>query len=600
LISVKDISLLDHLKTTSELNGGAHLFWSEFCEQIQHFLGAERFFVFVRREEKLSRVAGSPESVADEHWLTLTRSALQHSKPILHKSHGLRVAQKVLIPGEETELVLVAGWLDSKIELENERLFKFRIGAQLPEQYQRNRALSQVKTDVSRLAQVLELASKLQHKAHFSEAALESCNFLSATMNSQVAIGWLEQDQVVLAALNHQPQLVTGSTFSSQLEQVMTESFAFEEEICLHRQDSDNEKAEYPEHQKFLQQKPLSATVLSMPVQLKDNTVGVIFLERDSTAFQESELWLLRLFAEHISYPLNSLYLNTGTLRDRWKRVKSIVAGKIRGKKTSRDLVIFGSAILMLLAVLLFPLKYRVDANFILQTDSLKVVTAPFDGYLALSNLRSGDEVSEGQIVAELDIRELLLEQAEALADLQRLQRESKKARASSALADMQIALAQVEQAQSHLQKIRYRIEGSQIKSPFNSILVEGDLAQLSGSPIRQGEVLLKLASLSDFYLELEANERVIQDLSIGMTADIRFVTRPDDIFQVTLEKIIPVARHKEGANSFRIRASFNDSVPDWWRPGMSGLAKVDAGERSIFWLLFHNLIDSFYMKFWW
>lgn len=600
MISVKDISLLDQLKTTSELEGGAHHFWPEFCVQIQRFLAAEHFFVFAHQNEKLSRVAGGADSVTDEQWLTLTRSALQHTKPILHKKHGLRVAQKVVIPGEETELVLVAGWPDSLPELENERLFKFRTGAQIPEQYQKNRALWQVKADVSRLAQVLELAARLQQKTNFSEAVLESCNFLASIMESQVSIGWLEQDQVVLAGINHQPNLMTDSQYSGQLEQVMAEAFAFEEEISLHSGKSRELLAEYPEHQRYLEQKASSLSVLSIPVPLNEKVIGVIFLERDSASFKDSELWLLRLFAEHIAYPLNALEQSRGGLRDRYNRARAALRARMRSERTPKDLAILVAVAGILIGVLAFPMTYRVEARFILKTDSLKVVTSPFDGYLTSTDLRSGDAVAKNDIVAQLDTRELLLEQAEALADMQRLQRETNKARASSALADMQIALAQVEQARSRLDKIRFRIDGSTIKAPFDSVLVEGDLAQLSGSPVRQGEVLVKLASLSDFYFELEADERVIQDLAAGMQADIRFVTRPDENFSIQLDKVIPVGQYKEGSNLFRIRASFDGTVPAWWRPGMSGLAKVDAGDRSVFWLLFHNLIDSFRMKFWW
>lgn len=601
MISIKDISQLDQLKETVELEKGAHHFWPEFCLQVQKFLQAEQLFVFAHQAEKISRVAGSAESLADEHWLTLTRSAIQHTKPILHKAFGLRVAQKITIPGEDTELILVAGWSGNDPALESERLFRFRIGAQLPEQYQRNRTLGLVRADVTRLAQVLELISRLQLKQSFTEAVLESCNFLASKMNAtQVGIGWLEQDQVVLVGINHQPQLMAGSGYAHRLEQVMTEAFAFDEEVCLHTTDPEALRNRFPEHRRLLQEKETPTAVVSMPLHHDGKTLGVLYLERDSGPFQESDLWLLRLYAEHIAFPLERINKAAGGIRARIRQLKAGLMARFHGEKSARTLMALAAVPVLLLLVFLFPLQYRVDANFILRTDSLKVVTSPFDGYLLPTEHRSGDAVSQGQVVAALDIRELLLEQAEAVADLQRQQRESSKARAAGALADMQIALAQVEQARSRLSKIRYRIEGSEIKAPFDSILVEGDLAQLSGSPVRQGEVLLKLASLSDFYFELEADERVIQDLTAGMNAEIRFVTRPDEVFRLELEKIIPVAEYKEGKNLFRIRATFAGDVPDWWRPGMSGLAKVDAGKRPVFWLLFHNLIDSFLMKFWW
>jgi hypothetical protein len=38
----------------------------------------------------------------------------------------------------------------------------------------------------------------------------------------------------------------------------------------------------------------------------------------------------------------------------------------------------------------------------------------------------------------------------------------------------------------------------------------------------------------------------------------------------------------------------------DWWRPGMSGIGKIEAGERTLFWIIFHRTIDFLRMFFWW
>jgi hypothetical protein len=38
----------------------------------------------------------------------------------------------------------------------------------------------------------------------------------------------------------------------------------------------------------------------------------------------------------------------------------------------------------------------------------------------------------------------------------------------------------------------------------------------------------------------------------------------------------------------------------EWWRPGMSGIAKLDVGRRRIIWIATHRTIDFFQMLMWW
>jgi hypothetical protein len=37
-----------------------------------------------------------------------------------------------------------------------------------------------------------------------------------------------------------------------------------------------------------------------------------------------------------------------------------------------------------------------------------------------------------------------------------------------------------------------------------------------------------------------------------------------------------------------------------WWRPGMTGLARIDVGSRNIAWILTHRMIDNLRMLLWW
>jgi hypothetical protein len=42
------------------------------------------------------------------------------------------------------------------------------------------------------------------------------------------------------------------------------------------------------------------------------------------------------------------------------------------------------------------------------------------------------------------------------------------------------------------------------------------------------------------------------------------------------------------------------NGAENWWRPGMTGLCKLEAHKHSLFWILTHRTVDFLRMKFWW
>jgi hypothetical protein len=101
-------------------------------------------------------------------------------------------------------------------------------------------------------------------------------------------------------------------------------------------------------------------------------------------------------------------------------------------------------------------------------------------------------------------------------------------------------------------------------------------------------------------YAELEVNERDVHEVAAGATGEIAFVSRPNLKFPVKVDRVDPVAVAKEEGNVFLLRCTFPDEVSDWWRPGMSGVSKINAGKRNVLWILTHRTIDFFRILLWW
>jgi len=224
---------------------------------------------------------------------------------------------------------------------------------------------------------------------------------------------------------------------------------------------------------------------------------------------------------------------------------------------------------------------------------------SPFDGFLREVHVEIGDQVSQGALAVALDTRELSLEQSMVEAEVGRFSREAEKARAAGQLAEMQIALARQAQVLARLQLIRDQLSRAQIRAPIDGVVVEGELKKNLGAPVKKGELLLKIARLDSIYVELEIDQTDIHEAAPGRRGVLAFVGRPDLKVALLIERIEPVSTMKDGRNYFLARARVVDSVQDWWRPGLGGTARIEAGDRTLLWVLSHRTVRFIQKALW-
>ena len=328
--------------------------------------------------------------------------------------------------------------------------------------------------------------------------------------------------------------------------------------------------------------------------------MGVITCERSDPAFSEDDIWGLRVLCDQAARRLGDLKYNDRWFGARMASSTRAFFGKLLGAEhTFAKLT--GILVCAALAFLIFgTMQYRVEASGIVKTDVLAYLPAPFDGYIKDVNVTVGSSVNKAAPLMSLDTRELLLEESNAIANQNRYAVESEKARAQNALADMKVARALEAQAKTRLKLVRHRIEHAQVRAPFDGIVVEGDLEEMLGAPVRKGDILLKVALIEKMFVELKVNERDIHEITLDRAGEIAFVSRPDLKFPVRVKRIDPVAIAEEDGNMFMVRAEFQGNIEPWWRPGMSGVAKINVGRRNLLWVLTHRTVDFLRILLWW
>jgi len=468
----------------------------------------------------------------------------------------------------------------------------------IPCHYQRERAAKQAASEVNQFAEALDIMVLLNAENKFMAAAMCFCNEIASRYQcSRVSFGWLSKGYVRLQAISHMEKFEKKMDVVQSLEAAMEESFDQNEEIIWPSPTAQTTVTR--DHEVYTRTQGI-ACMASLPIRVDDEVIGVLSCERMHKAFSDEDLRGLRVLCDQAARRLGDLKEH-----DRWFGAK--ITSKVREGLSKffgvehTFLKLLGVSICIALFVILFgKLPYRVEAPFILKSDDVKYLPSPFDGYIDKVFVEIGDLVKGKGPLLSLDTEELYLEESAAIANQNRYTREAEKARAENALAEMKISYALAEQAKAKLEQVHYLISQADIRAPFDGIVVEGDLKELLGAPVRKGDVLFKIARLEKMFIELEVDEKDIHEISTDETGEIAFISRPDLKFPFQVERIDPVAIAKEKKNVFIVRCKFSEKISNWWRPGMSGVAKVNVGKRNILWILTHRTVDFFRILLWW
>ncbi|MCS7090850.1 MAG: efflux RND transporter periplasmic adaptor subunit [Verrucomicrobiota bacterium] len=472
-----------------------------------------------------------------------------------------------------------------------------RLVSNLPRWYYLRQQLSEARLAATHLSYITDLVAQLNAHDRFEPMAMALVNELASRHQcSRVALGWRKGPYIRVQALSHTDRFEKKVELVRWLEQAMEEAMDQNDRVHWPAPDSDSRVTR--EHGQYAAFAGV-ASVLSVPLRLEGQVVGVITLERVTGQFSEEEQQLLWLTSDLVVRRLAERYQADRWVGYRlWEGMRRRLAGWLGPEHTWAKLGALSGAVG--LAVLCFGgMRYRVEAPFELRTADMVVVTAPFAGYIDEVYVEVGDLVQPRQPLLQLDVRDLLLEEAAALADLDRALREAEKARAREALAEMRLAEAQARQAQARLDLVRHRLSLATLSSPFAGVVVEGDLKERRGAPVRMGDPLFRVARLDRLYFECRVSERDVHELRTGATGQVAFLSQPRLKFPVRVERIEPVAQIHDGANVFQVRCEPLESPPDWWRPGMTGVAKLEVGRRTFLWMVTHRTVDFLRLFFW-
>ena len=246
----------------------------------------------------------------------------------------------------------------------------------------------------------------------------------------------------------------------------------------------------------------------------------------------------------------------------------------------------------------LVDVPHRVDARANLEGQVQRAVVAPFNGFVADSTARSGDIVNSGDLLARLDDGELMSQWRQSSGEVEKLQNEYRQALASLDRAEAAILQARLNQARARTALLEKQLSQLDLKAPLDGVVVSGDLSRSLGAPVERGQVLFEVSPLDQYRIVLHVDEAQINSVAVGQEGTLALTAAPGQRWPFIVKRLSPVFQTSESGVVYRVEALIQGPT-DTLRPGMEGYGKIDIGNRSLGWVLFHQLANWLRVQLW-
>lgn len=432
------------------------------------------------------------------------------------------------------------------------------------------------------------MVQSLDRHGNFNALAFTLVNKLASLCGcARVSLGHYSDGELQLVAMSGQSKIDSRRKIARNLCAVMLETLNGGRAIYP-AEESDGKPA-YQSYFKNHGEYPLLSFV--MPGSQVDQFVLV--LERDaSDAFVPAQADAIEQSVKNLAALLSTASEQQLPVRKKLRRLvtqKLTAIKEVRGW-SARQMIVAISAVALLLSFIV-PVTHTITADAFIEASDRQVLVSAQDGFILSAHARAGDVVAEGDLLATLDGKDLNLAVEKWRSEKAKNEQEYAQALAIHDRSELSRLRADAQRIDAEIALIEEQLTRSEIRAPFNGVLLHGDWMQSLGAPVATGDVLFEIASAEQYRLVLEVDEHDISYIQSKQVAQLRMASLPTTVWEAELGDTLPVAVSEKGRSAFQIPASITGDASAL-RPGMEGVGKVSIGQRSMFWVYSHNMFD--------
>jgi RND family efflux transporter MFP subunit len=266
-------------------------------------------------------------------------------------------------------------------------------------------------------------------------------------------------------------------------------------------------------------------------------------------------------------------------------------------EKHRRRAIIWASvAAVIFLAVC--PLPMRVAGDAMVAPVHRAQIQPEFEGVVSKVFVREGEQVKQGQVLAEMDAWNYKSALAEAEAKYQTALLQMNRSLAANDGSEAGIQRVQADYWRAEVDRSQELVNKAQLRSPIDGVVATPHVENFAGRRLQYGDSFAEVVDASIAVVDVGIDDTEASLLKNGSKAAVKLNSYPMRIFRGTVVVVSPKGQQAGESRVFfaRVLVPNKDGAI---RTGMEGRGKVSAGWHAAGYVLFRQPVIWLYSKIW-
>src|ERR1700728_553291 len=417
----------------------------------------------------------------------------------------------------------------------------------------------------------------------------------------RAAIGLQQGGRYRLAAVSGVTQLDSSSPDIVPLNDILRWAMLSEDVVHVRQHGDEVDSTREETVAKFKSYFASSGMRAFYAIPLRDDTgrVGIMGMEsRDPDFLLPAHLEVLQVIAGQATVALRNAQM--------YKEVPFISVlepflerkRKFMAIETKRRTLMIASAAALLIFLAAVPLPLRLDGDAVVAPLRTAQVQPEVEGVVRRVNVREGDHITQGQVLAELADWDYQTQLAQAQAKYQTARLQMNHALHVGDGTEAGVQRVQADFWKSEVTRDQDLLDKTQLRSPIDGVVATPHVENMLGRRLQYGDTFAEIVDTSRTIVDVAIDESDAPLMRTGEQAAIKLNSFPTQVFRGNVMLVSPKGALLGDERFFFARVAISNQTREI-RAGMEGRVKVRFGWYPSGYVLFRRPLVWVYTQFW-